>query len=150
MLGERAEIGTLSSSSHPTPTPNGTPKGSDVSTGCIPCTLAHLAATAASLEEAIRFARGDPQGPQHPEALRRVETALMELTNLEREDLRPDKLEAMPTDQRQLVERYLPRIRQLRQHLASPLPDAEALNRVAAEAETLFRELHREVRRSRG
>ena len=119
---------------------------SSVSTACIACTTAHLAATAAILEEAVRFARGDERGPEHPEALRRVQTALMEITNLEREDLRPDKVHDLPPDEREMVRKYLPQIRALRQQIATGIRDTESLEGVAASAEKLFRSFDREAR----
>lgn len=130
------------------PAPAAVPGGENgsVSTACIACTNAHLAATAAILEEALRFARSDPRGPAHPEALRRIQTATMEITNLEREDLRPDKVHDLPAAAREVVRRYIPKIRELRQRIVTGIQDTDSLERVAAEAERLFRSFDRDTR----
>lgn len=130
----------------PTPSSNSSDSPNSVATACLACTNAHLAATAAILEEAVRFARGDSRGPEHPEALRRIQTALMEITNLEREDLRPDKVHDLPETERDVVRRYLPQIRALRQQIATGIRDTDSLEGVAASAEKLFRSFDRDTR----
>lgn len=94
--------------------------------------------TAGSLKEALRFARED--GIAHPEAqqrIRDVQTWLDALPAFERFDLAPERLAALPPDQRQVWEQALPHLRKLRQVALNQLDTVDGLTTAAAEAGTL-------------
>lgn len=107
-----------------------------VSTACLPCTRAHLAMVAGSLEEALRFARED--GVSHPEVVKRLGACGKDLVVLERYDLAPEKISALLPEEKAVVQEILPRIRKLRQQVLNQIDDVESLERVAAEAEQLY------------
>lgn len=77
----------------------------DVSVGCIPCTRAHLATTAAALKA------GDAQ------------TAREEMAALVEFDLTPEKLAATPERDRAVLAKYREEIARLQDELAEPIPE---------------------------
>ncbi len=91
-----------------------------------------------ALKEAMRFARED--GMTHPEVRKRLGDVSGWLTDLERYQLAPERLLAMPAEQRQAVEALLPELRRLRQQVCdvdtneTKLHDVADLNEVAAQA----------------
>lgn len=113
--------------------------GEVVSTACLSCSRSHLATVAGGLGEAVRFARGDPKGIQHPECVMRVQKAEEEIGIMERIDLSPESLLASPPEEREVAEEYLPRIRALRQGIGD-MGTFEDLEKVAAEASLLGQE----------
>ena len=108
------------------------PKG----TACLACARDHLATVSGALGEALRFARSDGIG--HPEAQRRLALAEEEVAIMERIDLAPEALVALPPEEKSLAEEVLVRGRGLRQELGE-VKDLETLERVAASA-SLFRQ----------
>jgi len=112
----------------------------EVSVGCLACARAHLAAVSGDLKEALRFARED--GVLHPEVQVRLTTAEEEIVSLERHDWTPEKIIASPPEHQELIRKYLPQIRQLRQDIMNHVHSPEDLERVAAvagEINTKFR-----------
>jgi hypothetical protein len=111
----------------------------EVSTACLSCSRSHLSTVSGALGEAIRFARGDPQGILHPEAQRRILMAEDEINIMERIDLSPDALAGSPVEERAVAEEYLPRIRELRQSLGD-INSFDKLEKVAGDASILSQE----------
>lgn len=116
-----------------------TPGMERVDTACISCSRSHLATIAGGLGEAVRFARGDPQGVAHPEAIRRIQKAEEEINIMERIDLSPEALAGSPPEEREVAEEYLPRIRKLRQDIGN-IGSFENLESVAGDASMLGQE----------
>ncbi len=114
-------------------------RGEPVSTACLSCSRSHLATIAGGLGEAVRFARGDPQGILHPEVVMRVQKAEEEIGIMERIDLSPEALLASPPEEKEVAEQYLPRIRKLRQGIGD-MGSFEDLEQVAADASMLGQE----------
>lgn len=110
-------------------------------TGCIGCSISHLATVSGSLNEAIRFARSG--GINHPEVVRRLNIALEEITVMERIDLSPDAVSNSPKREQALIHEFQPKIRQLRQHI-SEVKDFNDLEQVSIEARTLSEEMFKE------
>jgi len=110
-----------------------------VSTACLSCSRSHLATIAGGLGEAVRFARGDPEGILHPEVVMRVQKAEEEIGIMERIDLSPESLLASPPEERAVAEEYLPRIRKLRQGIGD-MGSFDDLEQVAADASMLGQE----------
>lgn len=93
----------------PSPTQN------DVSVSCIECARAHLATISASIKEAVRFARED--GVLCYEVQTRLSVAEEEITALERYDWSPEKIMNSPKEEQEIINKFLPRIRILRQDI---------------------------------
>lgn len=108
----------------------------DVSAACLPCTRAHLAMVAGSLEEALRFARAD--GIDHPEVIKRLTASGKDLVVLERYDLAPEKIQQASPEEQKVIRELLPGIRKLRQDVLNRVKTPEDLERIAAEAEKLY------------
>ena len=92
---------------------------------------------AATLKEALRFARED--GMQHPEVIQRVQDAqqwLQQLPAVERYDLAPERVQALPDAERQTWEATLPTLRRLRQVGLNRLGAVPGLEEAAALAGT--------------
>ncbi len=121
------------------PVEKGDSRGEVVSTACLSCSRSHLSTVGGALGEAIRFARGDPQGITHPEAQRRILLAEDEMNIMERIDLSADALAASPPEERQVAEEYLPRIRVLRQEIGD-IDSFEKLEKVAVDSNILSQE----------
>lgn len=98
-----------------------------------------VVAQAATLKEALRFARED--GIQHPEAQQRVADvqrwAREQVPVLERYELAPERLAQLPPAQRQLWESLLPQIRRLRQSALNDMGTTEGVTETAALAGSL-------------
>ena len=117
----------------------GDSRGEVVGTACLSCSRSHLATIAGGLGEAVRFARGDPQGIAHPQAIMRIQKAEEEVNILERIDLSPEALLASPPQEKAVAEEYLPRIRVLRQGIGD-IGSFDDLEKVSAEASMLGQE----------
>lgn len=119
----------------------------EVSTGCIPCARAHLATVAGTLKEALRFAR--EEGIGHPEVQSRLQTAEEDITNIERHDWTPEKILKSPSGEREVILRFIPRLRKLRQEIMQ-IASVEDLERAAAHAGELSKDFRLEVLKLRG
>ena len=104
---------------------------------------------AGGLGEAVRFARGDPRGITHPEALMRIQKAEEEANIMERIDLSPEALLASPPEEKAVAEAYLPRIRALRQGIGD-IGSFDDLERVAADASLLGQEFRLAALQAKG
>lgn len=118
------------------------PDNQEVATSCIACARSHIAAVSASLKEAIRFCR--TEGIMHPEVQTRLATAEEEITALERYDWSPERILASPPEEQEIVNAFLPQIRELRQNISiiQELPD---LVKCAATAGRILSEYRMEV-----
>ena len=114
-------------------------RGEVVGTACLSCSRSHLSTVSGSLGEAIRFARGDPNGILHPEAQRRILLAEDEMNIMERIDLSADALASSPPEEKRVAEEYLPRIRVLRQEIGD-IDSFDKLEKVAGDANILSQE----------
>ena len=85
--------------------------------GCMPCAVSHVDTSWAMLDEAMRFARGNPVGVKDPEALRRIKIAAKEILALEREDWTPEKIRNSPQHEQDMIREMQPKIRKLRQDI---------------------------------
>jgi hypothetical protein len=88
-----------------------------VATSCIACARSHIATVSASLKEAIRFSHDE--GIIHPEVQTRLATAEEEITALERYDWSPERVLNSPPEHQEIVNHYLPVIRELRQNIST-------------------------------
>lgn len=94
----------------------------DVSVGCVPCTRAHLATVSAALQDG------------QAAAAREEIVALLEY------DLTPQKLAATPKQDREVLQRYAGKMRELRVQLAGPAPDSTVASASLKEALRFARE----------
>ena len=115
------------------------PADRPVATACLPCTRAHLIGVTGDLEEAVRMAR--TRGVNDPEVVERIDAAAKELVTLERFDLSPDKIQKLPPEEKEVVTKVLPRIRDLRQRVLNEITTVEDLEKLAAEAADTYRQV---------
>jgi hypothetical protein len=120
----------------------------ELAVGCLPCARAHLSTVAGILKEALRFAKGE-QGIMDPEVMGRLETAEEDITAIERYDWTPEKILASPAAEREAIERFLPKIRELRQDIHQ-IASVDDLTRAAANAAKVSSELRVEVLQLKG
>ncbi len=85
---------------------------------------------AASLKEALRFARED--GIDHPEVQIRVQRTEEVINALERVKLAPEKLRGLSPEQKQAAKEALPELRRARQDLLNKTKTADDLEEVTA------------------
>jgi len=100
---------SLSQTSLP-PTPE---SNSETGTACLPCTTSHFNTTWTLLNEASRMAKGG-QPMDGDEVMERVRKAEGELNAWEREDITPEKYAALDDDAKVLIDKVLPKVRNLR------------------------------------
>jgi hypothetical protein len=98
---------------------------------CIPCGNDHFSTTAGALAEAIRFAKKG--GVADPEVVSRLSLAKDELNAFERIDGSPEKVVALPSAEKEIMDDMLEHSRALR-HEIDDIGDAADLERVAAQA----------------
>jgi hypothetical protein len=98
-----------------------------------------LTAIAASLKEAIRFARAD--GIEHPEVQIRLERSEEHVNGLERIRFAPEKLVRLDPQEREEIKQVLPEIRQARHKLVNGITTPDDLEMVCA----LFADISRKV-----
>jgi len=134
----------------------------DLSVACVPCARAHLVGVAAELDEATRFlpeaeemirerdeeiararAAGETPPPaltvmDHPEIADRVHFAAREIVSLERRDWSPERILRTNAAEREVVMRYRPEVRELRQQVVNRVRRPEDLMRIAAQANDLW------------
>lgn len=106
----------------------------DVATDCVACARAHLLGAALRL----RLAKGVELGSEAYKGL--LERAAGELIQLEREDWSSARLARTTPEQRELILRFLPRVRRLRQAILNEIDSPERLAEVAEEAQQLWRD----------
>lgn len=115
-------------------------KATGVKSGCIPCTLGHFSACSGDLEEAMRFARAD--GMQSDEVIDRIGSCLVELNGLERHDLKPGMIRALPAWEKELAVTALTHSRQARHRLES-VKTVDDFEGIAADMDDMRRGIFR-------
>lgn len=120
----------------------GTSQVSAAGRACIPCGDSHFSTVSGALAEAMRFARDG--GIEHPEVLTRIAHAEDELNVFEREDGTPEKIVALPPEEKALMDEMLVASRQLR-HRLSGVTDIQSLEKAAAEAQERRRHFRAKV-----
>lgn len=111
-----------------------------VGTGCIPCSVSHVATVAGQLNEAVRFAREDVL---NPEVSIRIDNSLSEIAACERIDLAPENLVNLPSKEKEIANRAAARVRDLR-HKLEWFKTADDLEQAASEATALQHDIGRE------
>jgi len=91
------------------------PSENDVSVSCIACARAHFATVSASLKEAVRFSRENDIS--YTEIQTRISTAEEEIVALERYDWSPEKILNSPPQEQEIINNFLPKVRELRQQI---------------------------------
>lgn len=114
------------------------PSLTSVATACVPCLRAHVSAASGALTEALRMARTD--GMANPEVAERIRLAQDEIVIAERKDLTPEVILRASPEEKKVIEWFLPRVRELRQHIIL-ISSPDDLLRVSAEANALGRDL---------
>lgn len=112
-----------------------------IKAGCIPCATGHFGGCNGMLAEAMRFARSE--GLASEVVIDRCGECLDELNALERKDLTPAMIDALPEWEKPLANKALETSRWAR-HQLEGLESVEQLEKVAATVETVRKELGRE------
>jgi len=112
-----------------------------IPTGCVPCALGHYGTCSGILNEAVRFSRGD-EGMAADDVLDRVGMCLDELNSMERKDLRPQMINALPPWEKELAQSALEESRSIRHELEA-MTTPEELEAVAAGVQTVRQDLYR-------
>jgi len=110
-----------------------------VATACVPCALGHFSTSAGLLNEIARFKK---DGITSDEVLDRVAKVQAEQNALERVDLTPENIQALPPWEKELAEDSLSQSRKLRHSLES-FTSMEQLNQAAADTSSFYKELNR-------
>jgi len=108
-------------------------KATDVKSGCIPCSLGHMGTCSGLLNEAMRFAR--VEGIASDEVTDRLGMCIDELSSLERVDLRPEMIHALPARDKEIAVAALNQSRATRHSLES-LQTVDDLEAAAAQTQT--------------
>jgi hypothetical protein len=118
-------------------------KATAIATGCVPCSLGHVGTCSGLLNEATRFAN-TPEGAGSSEVIDRVNMCLDELNSLEREDLRPEKVNLLTGWEKELALDVLKTSRSTRHKLedVSNL-SVEGLNKIAGETQAMRNDIGR-------
>jgi len=132
------EVPTVTATVSP---PSNATKAKAIATGCVPCSIGHLATCSGLLNEAMRFAKKD--GIASEEVLDRVNMCLDELNALERVDLRSELIVNLPGWQKELANKALTCSRDLR-HKLEGLSGVDDLEQVVAIAQTKRNDIGRE------
>jgi len=113
----------------------------DVAVSCVACARAHFSTVSGSLKEALRFARNEPEGVAHPEVQVRLSTAEEEIDVLERFDWTPEKVINSPEREREIIQEFQPKVRELRQkiHTIATPDDLEEAAAIAGKLAADFR-----------
>ncbi len=117
-----------------------TKKASDIATGCVPCSMGHLGTCTGLLNEAMRFAKKD--GIESGEVIDRVGMCMDELNALERVDLRPEMITALPDWQRELANQALTQSRSMRHDLEG-LTTVNQLEKIAASTQSARKDIYK-------
>jgi len=121
-------------------------RGTDVATGCVPCSISHFGTCAGLLNEAMRFARKD--GLDSNEVLDRINMSLDELNALERVDLDSEKVHSLPPGEKDIAIKALNASRATRHSLES-LTSVGDLESITADVQTIRRDIGRDWYRYR-
>jgi len=104
------------------------------------CAVGHFSASAALLNEAVRFKK---DGLANPQVLDDIAAALGEQNALERIDLTPAKIELLPDWEKEMANIALERSRELRHSLES-VQNMDELEKLAADTEEFYKQLNRD------
>lgn len=99
-----------------------------------------LTKIAASLKEALRFARAD--GMEHPEVQLRLERSEEHVNGLERIRFAPESLQLLDSEMYAKIKQLLPEIREARHILLNGLVTPDDLEMVAAQFATISRKVN--------
>ena len=110
-----------------------------VATACVPCALGHFSTSAGLLNEVARFKK---DGITSDEILDRVAKVQAEQNALERVDLTPENIQALPSWEKELAEDALSQSRKLRHSLES-FTSVKQLEQAAADTSSFYKELNR-------
>ena len=111
-----------------------------VKSACIPCGVGHFSASSTFQNEALRFKK---DGLSSPQVLDDVAGAIGELNALERIDLTPAKIAALPEWEREIAEQVVEKSREIRHRLES-IQNMDELTQIAVETEEYYKYLNRE------
>ena len=99
-------------------------------TACLSCCQSHIITASGALGEAVRFSRSEEL--DNPEIVNRLAIATEELTIMERIDLTPDKIQALPSSSEQELSNWsVKKSREIR-HLLDKLRTKDDLLEVSA------------------
>ena len=115
-------------------------KATEVATGCVPCAIGHVGTCSGLLNEAIRFASRD--GLDSTEVIDRMNMCLDELNTMERVDLRPEMITALPEWEKELANKALVASREIRHNLEG-IKSPDDLEQAAAATQTIRTEIGR-------
>jgi hypothetical protein len=113
---------------------SGTSQLSAAGRACIPCGNDHFSTVSGLLAEAMRFARASGIGD--PEVIKRISLAEDELNAFERVDAAPDKIAALPDEERDIINAMTQDSREIRHNL-SDLKSPEDLLQLAADVKKI-------------
>lgn len=114
------------------------PSEETAGTACIPCSINHLSTCSGLLSEAMRFARED--GIDNREVITRIGLCQDELNAMIREDLRPEKVAVLGSQDKQLANKILVSGRDLGHELEN-LSSVDDLETISAKAQSLRTEV---------
>jgi len=115
------------------------PEKGGVAIACVPCALGHFSTSAGLLNEAVRF-KGE--GITSNEILDRIAKVQEEQNSLERVDLIPENIQALPPWEKELAEDALAQSRKLRHSLES-FTSIGQVEQAAATTSSFYKELNR-------
>jgi hypothetical protein len=110
-----------------------------VASACVPCAIGHFSTSARLLNEAVRFKK---DGLTSPQILDDIAAVIGEQNALERIDLTPEKIEALPEWEKEQAQMALDKSRQLR-HRLEAIQSIDELDELAADTEKLYKLLNR-------
>ena len=110
-----------------------------VASACVPCAIGHFATSARLLNETVRFKK---DGLTSPQILDDLAAVLGEQNALERIDLTPEKIEALPEWEKEQAQIALDKSRELR-HRLEAIQSIDELDELAADTEKFYRLLNR-------
>ncbi len=110
-----------------------------VAVACIPCALGHFSTSTGLLNEIARFKE---EGITSNEVLDRVAKIQAEQNALERVDLAPENIQALPPWEKELAEDALRQSRKLR-HSLEGFTSIKQLEQLAADTSSFYKKLNR-------
>jgi len=113
---------------------SGTSQLSAAGRACIPCGNDHFSTVSGLLAEAMRFAR--TSGLADPEVVKRISLAEDELNAFERVDAAPDKVAALPDEEREMITAMSQDSRKIR-HRLSDLQSPDDLLQLASDVKKM-------------
>ena len=121
-------------------------KATATATGCLPCAIGHLGTCSGLLNEATRFARKDGIG--NDEVIDRMNMCLDELNTFERVDLRPEMIDSLPENERDMARQALDASRDIR-HILEGIEDSSGLEHADAERQRVRMDIGKQYLKDR-